>query len=322
MDFSKYAGIVEKTQREFVESNKDFTLYEPVEYILNLGGKRLRPILTLLVADLYDADLRDVARPAFGIEVFHNFTLLHDDIMDNAPLRRGKQTVHEKWNINAGILSGDVMFVQAFSLVTSCETKYLRRVLDLFNVTAIEVCEGQQYDMDFEKRSDVTIEEYIEMIRLKTSVLVGCAMELGAILAGVSEDESKLIYAFGEKLGIAFQIKDDVLDVFGDSELVGKQVGGDILANKKTFLLLQAQKDAGELISVELKKWLDTDDKSLEKVDAVKEIYSTLNVKEKAERLMDEYYETAIESLHETSLPESKKEILVSFADGLMNRKF
>lgn len=322
MDFSKYSEIVNKTQREFIESNKEFSLYEPVDYILNLGGKRLRPVLTLLVADLYNANLDEVAKPAFGIEVFHNFTLLHDDIMDNAPFRRGKQTVHEKWNINAGILSGDVMFVQAFSLVTSCETKYLRRILDLFNVTAIEVCEGQQYDMDFEKRSDVSIDEYIEMIRLKTSVLVGCAMELGAILAGVSESESKLIYEFGEKLGIAFQIKDDVLDVFGDPELVGKQVGGDILANKKTFLLLQAQKDASDSITIELENWLVTDDKPQEKVDAVKGIYATLNVKEKAERLMDEYYKTAIESLHETSLPENKKEILISFAEGLMNRKF
>lgn len=322
MDFSKYAEIVQKTQSEFIESNKDFTLYEPVEYILNLGGKRLRPVLTLLVADLYNANLTEVAKPAFGIEVFHNFTLLHDDIMDNAPLRRGKQTVHEKWNINAGILSGDVMFVQAFSLVTSCETKYLRRVLDLFNVTAIEVCEGQQYDMDFETRSDVTIDEYIEMIRLKTSVLVGCAMELGAILAGVSEQESKLIYEFGEKLGIAFQIKDDILDVFGDAELVGKQVGGDILANKKTFLLLQAQKDADVSVSSELDYWLEIDDKPDEKVDAVKGIYSTLRVKDKAEQLMEEYYKKAINSLHQTSLDDNKKQQLLSFADGLMNRKF
>lgn len=322
MDFSKYAEIVSNTQNKFVEGNKDFSLYEPVDYILSLGGKRLRPILTLLVADLYNAELDKVAKPAFGIEVFHNFTLLHDDIMDNAPLRRGKQTVHEKWDINAGILSGDVMFVQAFTLVTSCETKYLRRVLDLFNVTAIEVCEGQQYDMDFETRNDVTIDEYIEMIRLKTSVLVGCAMELGAILSGVSETESKLIYEFGEKLGLAFQIKDDVLDVFGDAKLVGKQVGGDILANKKTFLLLQAQKDASSDQKKELEKWLNISDQPAKKVEAVKSIYRNLSIKEKAEDLMQNYYNLAIDALNKTSLENSGKKVLQSFADNLMSRTF
>jgi len=322
MDFSKYAEIVSNTQKKFVEGNKDFSLYDPVDYILSLGGKRLRPILTLLVADLYNAELDKVAKPAFGIEVFHNFTLLHDDIMDNAPLRRGKQTVHEKWGINAGILSGDVMFVQAFTLVTSCETKYLRRVLDLFNVTAIEVCEGQQYDMDFETRNDVTIDEYIEMIRLKTSVLVGCAMELGAILSGVSETESKLIYEFGEKLGLAFQIKDDVLDVFGDAKLVGKQVGGDILANKKTFLLLQAQKDASSDQKKELEKWLNISDQPAKKVEAVKSIYRNLSIKEKAEDLMQNYYNLAIDALNKTSLENSGKKVLQSFADNLMSRTF
>ncbi len=239
-EISEYQSLVLE-QLELLEKEKsDLALYDPVSYILSLGGKRLRPVLTLLATDLFGGKLEDSYKSAIGIEMFHNFTLLHDDIMDDAPLRRGMETVHEKWDINAAILSGDVLFVQAFVMVTSCKDKYLRSVLDLFNVTAIEVCEGQHLDMEFETREDVTIPEYIEMIKLKTSVLVGCALKLGAILAGASEGDQSNLYDFGVNLGIAFQIQDDILDVYGDAALFGKQVGGDILANKKTFLLFKS----------------------------------------------------------------------------------
>ena len=216
----EYQEIIANGIKQFQNENKDFSLYKPVNYILDLGGKRLRPVLTLLATDLFGGIVTDSIKPALGIEVFHNFTLLHDDIMDNAPLRRGQAAAHEKWNVNAAILSGDVMFVQAFTLVTSCENKFLRDVLDLFNITAVEVCEGQQHDMDFESRSDVSIDEYIEMIRLKTSVLVACALKLGAILAGASKQDAEKLYDFGLNLGMAFQIIDDILDYCSEKEVL------------------------------------------------------------------------------------------------------
>ncbi len=292
----EYQEIIFKEIEKFQKENKDFSLYKPVNYILDLGGKRLRPVLTLLATDLFEGIVSDSIKPALGIEVFHNFTLLHDDIMDNAPIRRGQAAVHEKWNVNAAILSGDVMFVQAFTLVTSCKNESLRDVLDLFNITAVEVCEGQQLDMDFESRNDVSIDEYIEMIRLKTSVLVACALKLGAVLAGAPKEDAEKLYDFGLNLGIAFQIKDDILDVFGDAALVGKKVGGDILANKKTYLLLRALEDADESQNTLLKSWLSKQS-SVEKVAAVTEIFETLSVKEKADEVMDGYYQKSIEAL-------------------------
>jgi geranylgeranyl diphosphate synthase type II len=317
----EYQEIVANGIEQFQKENKDFSLYEPVNYILDLGGKRLRPVLTLLATDLFGGSVTDSIKPALGIEVFHNFTLLHDDIMDNAPLRRGQAAVHEKWNVNAAILSGDVMFVQAFTLVTSCENKFLRDVLDLFNITAVEVCEGQQHDMDFESRSDVSIDEYIEMIRLKTSVLVACALKLGAILAGASKQDAEKLYDFGLNLGMAFQIKDDILDVFGDAALVGKKVGGDILANKKTYLLLKALEDADESQNIQLKNWLSTEGGS-DKVEAVTEIFEALSVKEKADEVMDDYYQKSLESLDAIEIDASMKQYLYDFAAGLMNRDF
>lgn len=309
-------------QIDLLEQNKsDLALYDPVSYILSIGGKRLRPVLTLIGTDLFDGNLEDSYQSALGIEMFHNFTLLHDDIMDDAPLRRGMQTVHEKWDINAAILSGDVMFVQAFVKVTSCKTKYLRAVLDLFNITAIEVCEGQHLDMEFETRENVTIPEYIEMIKLKTSVLVGCALKLGAILADASDKAANLIYDFGLNLGIAFQIQDDILDVFGDSSLFGKQVGGDILANKKTYLLLKALESADDKQEGELNAWLTkTDYQAEHKVEAVTAIFSDLKVKEQAEAVMWGYYDKAIASLGEIGLSDQKHNYLLEFAQGLMVR--
>ena len=317
----EYQEIIANGIKQFQNENKDFSLYKPVNYILDLGGKRLRPVLTLLATDLFGGIVTDSIKPALGIEVFHNFTLLHDDIMDNAPLRRGQAAAHEKWNVNAAILSGDVMFVQAFTLVTSCENKFLRDVLDLFNITAVEVCEGQQHDMDFESRSDVSIDEYIEMIRLKTSVLVACALKLGAILAGAPKQDAEKLYDFGLNLGMAFQIKDDILDVFGDAALVGKKVGGDILANKKTYLLLKALEDADESQNIQLKNWLSTEGAS-DKVEAVTEIFEALSVKEKADEVMDDYYQKSLESLDAIQIDASMKQYLYDFAAGLMNRDF
>jgi len=317
----EYQEIVAKEIEKFQAENKEFSLYDPVNYILDIGGKRLRPVLTLLATDLFGGKISESIKPSLGIEVFHNFTLLHDDIMDNAPLRRGQVTVHEKWNINAAILSGDVMFVQAFSLVTSCKSEFLRDVLDLFNVTAIEVCEGQQHDMDFETRNDVSIEEYIEMIRLKTSVLVACALKLGAILAKAPKDDAQKLYDFGLNLGIAFQIKDDILDVFGDASLVGKKVGGDILANKKTYLLLKALEDGNDQQNTTLNTWLSRDG-GTEKVEAVTEIFEELSVKEKADEVMNQYYQKSIEALDSIQIDVTKKKYLYDFAESLMNRTF
>lgn len=319
----EYHKIILNEVDAFQSSSKDMELYAPVKYILDLGGKRMRPILTLIGTDLFGGNIEDSYKSALGIEVFHNFTLLHDDIMDNAPLRRGKDTVHEKWSVNAAILSGDVMFVQAFTLVTSCKDEYLRAVIDIFNVTAIEVCEGQQLDMEFETRDDVTLNEYLEMIRLKTSVLVGCALELGAVLANAPKKDSRALYDFGMNLGMAFQIKDDILDVFGDASLVGKQVGGDILSNKKTYLLLKALEDANDVQSNELKHWIHNGHSNpQEKVKAVTAIFEDLNIKEKADQLMNDYYIKSKDALNSIAISEDNKNYLRGFAEALMNRQF
>ena len=321
---AEYQQIVQTEVDKFQSNTKDMELYAPVKYILDLGGKRMRPVLTLMGSDLFDGVISEATTSALGIEVFHNFTLLHDDIMDNAPLRRGKTTVHEKWNTNAAILSGDVMFVQAFTLVTSCKTEHLRAIIDIFNVTAIEVCEGQQFDMEFETRDDVSLEEYLEMIRLKTSVLVGCALEIGAVLANAPKEDSRNLYDFGMNLGMAFQIKDDILDVFGDSALFGKQVGGDILANKKTYLLLKALEAANELQASELKQWMATTETNdpTKKVQAVTAIFEDLHVKDEADVLMTDYYNKALIALNKINVPADKKDYLKGFAASLMDREY
>lgn len=320
---TEYQEIVSSELDKFLNSVKDTDLYAPVKYILDLGGKRMRPVLTLMGTDMFDGNLEDSYNSALGIEVFHNFTLLHDDIMDEAPLRRGNQTVHEKWNVNAAILSGDVMFVQAFTLVTSCKTEYLRAVIDIFNVTAIEVCEGQQLDMEFETREDVSLDEYLEMIKLKTSVLVGCALELGAVLADAPKEDSRHLYDFGLNLGMAFQIMDDILDVFGDSSVFGKQVGGDIITNKKTYLLLKALEEANETQQIELKRWMSNGvHNAAEKVQAVTAIFEDLRVKDAADQLMSQYYEKAIDSLNQINVSDEKKAYFKGFADEITQRTY
>ncbi len=319
-DITEYQDLVEAQIEKLNTHPTDLSLYDPVSYILSLGGKRIRPVLTLIATDLFGGIVEDSFKSAIGIEMFHNFTLLHDDIMDEAPLRRGMPTVHEKWNINTAILSGDVMFVQAFVMVTSCKTKYLRDVLDLFNVTAIEVCEGQHLDMEFETREDVSIPEYIEMIKLKTSVLIGCSLKLGAILADANKEDANNLYDFGLYLGIAFQIQDDILDVYGDASLFGKQVGGDILANKKTYLLLKALENANTEQAKELQSWLNDNNNPQQKVKAVTTLFTDLNVKKQAEEMMWSYYDKAIESLKKINLPKDKFQYLLDFATNIMER--
>ena len=238
---------------QFTKQRQPESLYNPVNYILNLGGKRLRPVLTLMTADIFDADYNNALNAALSIEVFHNFSLIHDDIMDDAPLRRGQPTVHEKWDINTGILSGDAMLIIAYQLFETYEAETFQKLAKLFSKTALEVCEGQQYDMDFENRDDVTIAEYLKMIEYKTAVLVGAAMQMGAIVANASADDQQHIYNFGKNLGIAFQLQDDYLDAFGDPETFGKQVGGDIIENKKTYLYLKTLEfsDADEQLQIQ-----------------------------------------------------------------------
>ncbi len=255
-------------------------LYTPIDYILSLGGKRIRPLLSLLSFGMFQKNPESILKQALAIEVFHNFTLMHDDIMDQAPLRRGKPTVHEKWNANVAILSGDVMLVKAYDLLMDTEPALLPEILRLFNQTAAEVCEGQQFDMNFENLSEVKEEEYIQMIRLKTAVLLGCALKMGAILGGANETESNKLYEFGVNVGVGFQLKDDLLDVFADKAKFGKQVGGDIISNKKTFLLIKAKELAQGKDAEELSYWLDQLDFDKEmKVNAVKAIYEKLGIK-------------------------------------------
>ncbi|HEY4323288.1 MAG TPA: polyprenyl synthetase family protein [Mucilaginibacter sp.] len=297
-------------------------LYEPISYILSLGGKRMRPALLLMACDLFGGDTEAAISPALAIELFHNFTLMHDDIMDNAPLRRGKATVHERWNKNVGILSGDVMLVQSYELMMQVEERLLRMVLDIFNKTAVGVCEGQQMDMDFEKRSDVHIEEYLEMIRLKTSVLLGGALKIGALIGGASIEDAELLNSFGEHLGVAFQLQDDILDVYGDPEKFGKQVGGDIISNKKTYLLIKAMESSDDQLTKELSDWINLQRfDANEKVAAVTEIYNTLNVRKFTEQAMETYAEKAFAELDKINLPETHKQYLRDFADGLLVRE-
>lgn len=295
-------------------------LYDPIHYIMNLGGKRLRPALVLIAADLFQGDIEEALPAALAIETFHNFTLIHDDIMDNAPLRRGQQTVHEKWGTNNAILSGDVMMVESNKLLTQTRVEVLKDVLDTFNATAQGVCEGQQLDMEFELRDDVNIEEYIDMIRLKTAVLVGGAMKIGAIIAGASKEEAQFIYDFGENLGVAFQLQDDILDVYGDPEKFGKQVGGDIIANKKTYLLLKLQELAGKEDLAVLEEQ-SLNEVATNKIDNITALYDSYQIKESASAQMREYLDRAFAALDRIQVPQEQKKELVTLANALMHRE-
>ncbi|MFK7899295.1 MAG: polyprenyl synthetase family protein [Cyclobacteriaceae bacterium] len=298
-------------------------LYDPIRYTLSLGGKRLRPLLTLLGYQLFKEDYQKVIQPALAIEVFHNFTLVHDDIMDQAPTRRGKPSVYKKWDENIAILSGDVMQVEAYKLLTGIDTNHLAEVINLFSTCASDVCEGQQYDMDFEERDDVSEAEYIEMIRLKTAVLVGFALQLGAIVAGTDQQQADLLREFGEQVGIGFQLKDDLLDVYGDQEKFGKQVGGDIISNKKTFLLINALQKANPAQKEELENWISkTTFDAEEKVKAVTRIYNEIGIKELTEQKINEYFDNGFKQLEIVSCnSNSAKEVLKQFVEQLIERE-
>ncbi|MDH7445503.1 polyprenyl synthetase family protein [Aquimarina sp. 2201CG14-23] len=318
---SEYQGYFLEYLSKNTIDKEPKNLYEPISYILNLGGKRLRPVLVLMTSEIFGSSYKNALDAALAIEVFHNFSLIHDDIMDDAPLRRGKETVHEKWDVNTGILSGDAMLINAYQLFENYKGDTFRQLAKLFTKTAIEVCEGQQYDIDFETRDDVTIPEYLKMIEYKTAVLVAAAMQMGAIIADASETCKSSIYDFGRLLGLAFQLQDDYLDAFGDPATFGKQVGGDIIENKKTFLYLKAieSTDVNGRKQLEGLFSLNPEDPT-EKIETVKSIFETTGAKEKTRLEIEKYTQMAFEVLENLSISEDKKKILRLFGEQLMNR--
>lgn len=296
-------------------------LYSPVEYALSGSGKRLRPLLTLMSCNLFSENIQKALKPAIGLEIFHNFTLLHDDIMDKADLRRNKPTVHKKWNENVAILSGDAMMIKAYEFFFGLEPELLSRVLPVFNKTALEVCEGQQYDMNFETRMDVSTDEYLQMITLKTAVLLAASLKIGALIGGADEKNTELLYDFGINLGIAFQLQDDYLDTFGDVKTFGKQIGGDIVANKKTYLLLSALEKATGETKNQLQKLLNEKVESEVKIKEVTAIYNQLGIPEVIKQKLDEYQNKAIKALNAVNVSSDKKELLKNISLQLLNRE-
>ena len=317
-DLSQIAEIIEAEINNISYLKDPENLYSPIEYTMEFGGKRIRPILLLISYQLFNDNIERAFSPAKAIELFHNFTLLHDDIMDKAPLRRGKITVHKKWNNNIAILSGDVMMIHAYQLLTQVESKYLKTILNIFNKAAIEVCEGQQWDMDFESTDDVLLIDYMKMIEFKTAVLLAASLKIGAVLADANDKDQNHLYEFGLNMGIAFQLKDDLLDVFGTSKLFGKKIGGDILANKKTFLYLKALQISDISTKLKLKKLYTSKDEYDTKVEKVKNIFLDLNIKKHTLDLMKAYYIKAMK--HLDAIDSDKKSPLIDFADKLMQR--
>ncbi|MDP5157784.1 MAG: polyprenyl synthetase family protein [Flaviramulus sp.] len=320
--------LIEEYQNHFVAYLEEYAvtkepknLYNPIQYILKLGGKRLRPVLTLMAAEVFDCDYKKALSAALSIEVFHNFSLVHDDIMDDAPLRRGQETVHEKWDINTGILSGDAMLIMAYQLFENYQPDTFQSLAKLFSKTALEVCEGQQYDVDFETRNDVTIGEYLKMIEYKTAVLVGAAMKMGAIVAGASVDDQNNIYEFGRNLGIAFQLQDDYLDAFGDPKTFGKQVGGDIIENKKTYLYLKALEYSNESDRLTLKQLFSINPEEIvSKITIAKQLFQTSGSADATKSAILHYTNKAFEVLEPLNISGKKKELLKDFGQSLMNR--
>lgn len=318
---SQYQDLIANHFDTLALKNEPKNLYEPIRYILSLGGKRLRPVLTLMAAEVFDADCRLALPAATAVEVFHNFSLIHDDIMDDAPLRRGKETVHEKWDVNTGILSGDAMLILAYRYFESYEPETFQKLARLFSKTALEVCEGQQYDVDFETRDDVTIPEYLKMIEFKTAVLVGAAMKMGAIVAETSAENATAIYDFGLNLGIAFQLQDDFLDAFGNPETFGKQVGGDIIENKKTYLYLKAMEFARPEEREQLLHLFSIQpNDNTDKINSVKQIFTQTGAADATQRAIQEYTLKAFQTLDTMHIGEDKKMILRAFGDKLMSR--
>ena len=319
------AQILEKVEQALGSlpyERKPEGLYAPVRYVLSLGGKRIRPVLMLMGYNLYKDDVERIMMPALGLETYHNYTLLHDDLMDRADVRRGHATVHRKWNENAAILSGDSMLVLAYQRMAQCDAAILPQVMKLFTETALEIGEGQQYDIEFETRNDVTEDEYIEMIRLKTSVLLACALKLGAMLAGAPKTDAEILYDFGEQIGLAFQLQDDYLDVYGDFKTFGKRIGGDILCNKKTYMLINAQLLANDSQRKELEHWLTAKDyDEEEKIKSVTHLYDEIGIPQIARKKIEYYYSLAEQSLAKVNLPEEKKSLLWQYAQQMLNRQ-
>jgi len=320
---------IETYQQKFVEYLEEYSevrdpknLYEPIQYILKLGGKRMRPVLTLMTSEIFNSDFKKSLNAALSIEIFHNFSLVHDDIMDDAPLRRGQETVHEKWDVNTGILSGDAMLIMAYQLFESYDDNMFRTLVEVFSKTALEVCEGQQYDVDFETRNDVTIPEYLKMIEYKTAVLVGAAMKMGAIVAEASLEDQESIYQFGKNLGIAFQLQDDYLDGFGDPKTFGKQVGGDIIENKKTFLYINALKLSNTEDSEQLQHLFSINPNNpKEKIEIAKQIFIESGAVDATKEAIKDYTKKAFNVLETLHISEDKKTVLKQFGEQLMNRK-
>jgi len=318
---SEYQDLISRHFDSIKYQKEPNNLYEPIRYILSLGGKRLRPVLTLMATEVFDVDCQKALAAATAVEVFHNFSLIHDDIMDDAPLRRGNETVHEKWNINTGILSGDAMLILAYQYFEAYEPKIFQELAKLFSKTALEVCEGQQYDVDFETRDDVTIPEYLKMIEYKTAVLVAAAMKMGAIVAETTEENKNLIYDFGLNLGLAFQLQDDYLDAFGNPETFGKQVGGDIIENKKTYLYLKAMEFASANEKEQLLHLFSfQSSNNTDKINSVKDIFNQTGASAETKKAIENYTFKALETLAKMNIGNDKKAILKAFAENLMSR--
>lgn len=307
---------------QYIQTLPKTELYQPLTYFLNLGGKRLRPVLCLLAADAFGGQVQEALKPALAIELFHNFTLIHDDIMDQAALRRGRQTVHEKWDESTAILAGDALLIEAYKLLATAPANSIAAILEVFNTTATEVCEGQQMDMAYENRTDVSIDDYIRMIGLKTSVLLGCSLKIGALLAGASASDCEQIYQFGVNAGIGFQLQDDLLDAFPLSGKFGKEVGGDILANKKTYLLLRAKQKAAASQTETMEKLLSKGDEPAEKVEQMLALFRDLDIPADTQEMIDKYFSAARKSLDQLSIPAAQKEQLYLFLESLRLREF
>ena len=321
----KYMYAFETGLKNYLDKKSPENLYEPIQYILNLGGKRIRSLLVLMSADLFGNKYKEAVSAALAIEIFHNFTLVHDDIMDSAELRRGSATVHNKWNINTGIISGDVMLIKAYQALEEYKNPLFSKLTKLLNKTALEVCEGQQYDIDFEEKEDINQNNYLEMIRLKTAVLIGCALKMGALIADASEDDLEAIYEFGELLGIAFQIQDDYLDVYGDSISFGKKIGGDIIENKKTILFHHAMSNGSINEKKELLKWYGkrtVNEIGNKKIDVVKSIFDKTNAREACMKLVNDYTIKAFNKLSHLGISQEAKTLFKNFGNNLMKREF
>lgn len=316
-------SVVNEAIKSLPFNRQPASLYEPVKYVLSIGGKRMRPVLMLLAYNLFKENPQSILNQACALETYHNYTLLHDDLMDNADLRRGHETVHKRWDANTAILSGDSMLVLAFQQMAQCPEDKLKAVLDLFTETALEIGEGQQYDMDFEHRMDVREDEYIEMIRLKTSVLLACALKMGALLADASTEDANLLYKFGEQIGLAFQLQDDFLDVYGDTKVFGKAIGGDIVSNKKTFMLINAFLRANEQQRAELHRWVEaTEFDEQEKIAAVTRLYNEIGIDKLAQERIDHYFKQSLACLEAVKIDAERKANLTAYVYKLMKRNY